>query len=102
VVTGGLRIYKETVNDKVTVRSAYIKVPFGVSVFPKDLYGMPRGNSFYYTLTSDWALTLGNLKFWKMHKDGGHFAAWERPEQLVADIREFYGQKGGAAGVVKQ
>jgi hypothetical protein len=43
----------------------------------------------------------GNLKFWKMHKTGGHFAAWEKPELLVADLREFYGPGGGAAGVVK-
>jgi hypothetical protein len=44
----------------------------------------------------------GNLKFWKMHKTGGHFAAWEKPELLVADLREFYGPGGGAAGVVKK
>lgn len=49
----------------------------------------------------DWAYTMGNLKFWRMHKSGGHFAAWEKPEELVGDIREFYGPKGGAAGVTK-
>jgi hypothetical protein len=53
-------------------------------------------------VTVDWASTLGNLRFWKMHESGGHFAAWERPEELVSDIREFYGPGGGAAGVVKQ
>jgi hypothetical protein len=42
VVTGGLRIYKEA-DDVYYARTAYVKVPFGVSVFPKDLYGVPRG-----------------------------------------------------------
>ena len=55
----------------------------------------------YSWLTIDWAYTTGNLKFWKMHQSGGHFAAWERPEELVQDLREFYGAKGGAANVVK-
>ena len=53
-------------------------------------------------VTVDWASTLGKLRFWKMHQSGGHFAAWERPEELVSDIREFYGPGGGAAGVVKK
>jgi hypothetical protein len=44
---------------------------------------------------------LGNLKFWKMHKDGGHFAAWERPQELADDLREFFGTSGGAVGMVK-
>jgi hypothetical protein len=53
-------------------------------------------------MTVDWASTMGNLRFWKMHQSGGHFAAWERPDQLVEDLREFYGPGGGAAGVVKK
>ena len=47
----------------------------------------------------DWARTMGNLKFYKRHDSGGHFAAIEKPEVLVSDIREFFGQGGGAAGV---
>jgi hypothetical protein len=100
VVTGGLRIYKEA-DDIDYARSGYVKVPYGVSVFPKDLYGVPKGMVLYSWLTIDWAYTTGNLKFWKMHQSGGHFAAWERPEELVQDLREFYGPKGGAANVVK-
>lgn len=55
-----------------------------------------------YEIIGDWASTLGKLRFWKMHQSGGHFAAWERPDELVSDIREFYGPGGGAAGVVKK
>ena len=44
---------------------------------------------------------MGNLKFWRMHENGGHFAAWECPEKLVEDVREFYGPQGGARGATK-
>lgn len=30
-----------------------------------------------------------NIIFWKEHDKGGHFASVERPDALVADIREF-------------
>jgi hypothetical protein len=37
-----------------------------------------------------------------MHQSGGHFAAWERPNELVDDLREFFGPGGGAANVIKK
>jgi hypothetical protein len=37
----------------------------------------------------DWARTVGNLRYYHRHDSGGHFAAVEKPEELVADIREF-------------
>ena len=46
----------------------------------------------------DWARTTGNLKYYHRHDDGGHFAAWEKPEVLVNDLRAFFGRGGGAAG----
>ncbi len=30
-----------------------------------------------------------NFVYWKEHQKGGHFAAWENPDVLVQDIREF-------------
>lgn len=45
-----------------------------------------------------WHETLGPLVFWNEHKSGGHFAAWERPEELVSDLREMFGKNGGAFG----
>jgi hypothetical protein len=47
----------------------------------------------------DWARTTGNLRFYHRHDEGGHFAAWEKPQALVADLREFFGEKGGARDV---
>ena len=34
------------------------------------------------------------------HASGGHFAAYEKPEALVDDLRRMYGKDGPAAGVV--
>ena len=33
---------------------------------------------------------LGEIVFERWHKSGGHFAAWERPEVLVGDLREMF------------
>jgi len=30
-----------------------------------------------------------NVVFWKEHESGGHFAATEKPVELVQDIRDF-------------
>ena len=30
-----------------------------------------------------------NIVFWREHKTGGHFAATEKPVELVQDIRDF-------------
>lgn len=35
-----------------------------------------------------------NIQFWKQHRSGGHFIAWERPEVLVADVAEFFDKEG--------
>ncbi|KAJ3562246.1 hypothetical protein NPX13_g8635 [Xylaria arbuscula] len=66
-------------------------VKLGYSHFPMDLAVLPR----------TWIHTLGNIVFERDHKDGGHFAAWERPEELVQDLRDMFGKGGGAFGCVK-
>ncbi|KAI1503161.1 microsomal epoxide hydrolase [Biscogniauxia marginata] len=66
-------------------------VKMGLAHFPKDVICLP----------GLWAYGQGNVVYEKDHADGGHFAAWERPEAVVADLREMFGLKGGARGVVK-
>ncbi|KAG6830680.1 hypothetical protein H0H87_007411 [Tephrocybe sp. NHM501043] len=66
------------------------KVPVGYSYFPKELAIFPRS----------W-LRLPNLVFEAEHDEGGHFAAHEKPELLVGDLRKMFGKGGGAFGVVK-
>ncbi|KAF7310173.1 putative epoxide hydrolase [Mycena indigotica] len=65
-------------------------IPFGTSHFPKELIVFPLS----------WAKFTGNLVFQQAHERGGHFAAWERPEELVADMRQMFGKGGSAFGVV--
>lgn len=66
-------------------------VKLGFSHFPMDLVVAP----------STWVRTLGEVVFEREHESGGHFPAYERPEELVGDVREMFGRKGGAFGVVK-
>ena len=62
-------------------RAPRVEVPSGVSVFPYEIGAPPR----------EWAQEqLRDLRMWHEHDSGGHFAAMERPDALVADLREFF------------
>ena len=55
-----------------------VAIPVAVSAFPDDLCPAPRS----------WAeRAYPKLMFYNAHDKGGHFAAWEQPDYLVADIR---------------
>ena len=95
-----VRIYYETAHnvdgrankiDRHGMRVYTPGVKLGFSRFPMDLSIVP----------SAWLRTLGEVVFERVHESGGHFAAWERPEELVADVRAMYGRGGGAFDVVK-
>ncbi|KAK5175812.1 uncharacterized protein LTR77_000952 [Saxophila tyrrhenica] len=60
----------------------YIDVPVGVSRFDKEILHMPKL----------WDLTLGPIVFQAEHFEGGHFAAVEKPELLVGDLRKMFGR----------
>ncbi|KEF62850.1 microsomal epoxide hydrolase [Exophiala aquamarina CBS 119918] len=66
-------------------------VKIGISHFPRDIS----------VLRSTWTRTVGNCVFERDHPTGGHFAAWERPRELVGDLREMFGKGGGAYKVVE-
>jgi hypothetical protein len=42
----------------------------------------------------------GPIVFSKTYEKGGHFAAWERPQDLADGLCEMFGKGGGAEGVV--
>lgn len=44
---------------------------------------------------------IPNLVFESEHSSGGHFAAHEKPQELVGDLRKMFGKGGPAFGVVK-
>lgn len=55
-----------------------IKIPVAVSAFPDEIYQAPQS----------WAeKAYPNLIFYNRPPKGGHFAAWEQPALLTADLR---------------
>ncbi|MEA2597825.1 MAG: hypothetical protein QOF01_4294 [Thermomicrobiales bacterium] len=55
-----------------------VAIPTGVSVFPDEIYAAPR----------TWAeRAYPNLIHFNRLDRGGHFAAWEQPELLTAELR---------------
>ncbi|KAF8158479.1 Alpha/Beta hydrolase protein [Crassisporium funariophilum] len=64
-------------------------IPTGYSFFPKELISLPRR----------W-LQVPNLVFQSEHDSGGHFAAHEKPKELVEDLRKMFGRAGPAFAVV--
>ena len=62
--------------------ASYISKPFGFSWFPKELIPTPRS----------WAAKTGNLVFFRVNEHGGHFAAMETPDVLLADLEAFIDQ----------
>jgi pimeloyl-ACP methyl ester carboxylesterase len=55
-----------------------VSVPVAVSVFPDDIYTVPRS----------WAeKAYPKLIHYNELEKGGHFAAWEEPELFVSEVR---------------
>ncbi|KAE9397559.1 alpha/beta-hydrolase [Gymnopus androsaceus JB14] len=84
------RIYYENIRTGDRNIWTSSSIPMGASFFPKELRYSPRAH-----ITS-WA----NLVFESEHTRGGHFAAHEKPELLVGDLRKMFGRGGVAFGVV--
>jgi len=87
-----LRIYYEMTSygDLADRDLRQATVPVGISYFPKEIGHSPRA----------WLYAESNVVFESEHSAGGHFAAWEKPEALVDDVRRMFGKGGPAAGVV--
>lgn len=89
-----VRIYyeaKHAPGDSLTRLTRYNhRVPLGISSFPLEFF-FPRL----------WWFGLGRIVFEKRHKSGGHFAAHERPEELVDDLQTMFGRSGGANSIAR-
>ncbi|MEP6767140.1 MAG: epoxide hydrolase family protein [Acidobacteriota bacterium] len=57
-----------------------VEVPCAVSLFPADIDHPPR----------EWAERACRVERWTEMPRGGHFAAWEEPQLLAEDLREFF------------
>lgn len=86
-----IRIYYEAMHNATPViptRDTLIgwipSVKLGMAFFPKELTVVPR----------TWGRTLGPVVYKSENEQGGHFAAWERPDVIAADLLKMF-QKGG-------
>ncbi|KAK5949394.1 hypothetical protein OHC33_009567 [Knufia fluminis] len=61
-------------------------VKIGQSHFPNDIHVLP----------SAWTSTIGTVVFEREHASGGHFAAYEKPKELVEDLRVMFEQDNEA------
>ncbi|KAI1429600.1 Alpha/Beta hydrolase protein [Xylaria sp. FL1777] len=68
------------------VAAGYTDVPFGVARFRNDIALTPKL----------WNRALGRLVYEGEYERGGHFAAWERPDAIVADLRRMFSNNGPA------
>jgi pimeloyl-ACP methyl ester carboxylesterase len=57
-----------------------VAAPVAIPIFPGELTKPARR----------WAERYYNLQRWTVMPSGGHFAAMEEPEALVADMRDFF------------
>jgi pimeloyl-ACP methyl ester carboxylesterase len=79
--TSSMRLYYETFAAKSSrMRGQRITVPVGVAVFPHEIYRPPLA----------WVKPVFNVTRWTKMASGGHFAAMEEPNALVADMRAFF------------
>jgi len=65
-------------------------VKLGLMHSPKELFPVPR----------TWGRTLGPVVHESFPERGGHFAAWEMPEAVFADLRAMFGRRGPCFGIV--
>ncbi|KAF9468672.1 Alpha/Beta hydrolase protein [Collybia nuda] len=92
--TAALRIYYEVVRSfpegsSILTMEERTSIPVGHSYFPKEIISLP----------SRW-FSSPYLVFESQHESGGHFAAYEKPVELVDDLRKMFGRGGGAFNVV--
>jgi hypothetical protein len=94
-----------------TIMSEPTTIPVGYSYFPKEVLRFPLryaliqirhlllANFFYFSFYFRW-FRERNMVFQSQHDSGGHFAAHEKPQELVGDLRKMFGKDGPAYGVV--
>jgi pimeloyl-ACP methyl ester carboxylesterase len=75
------RLYYETQKSgRFGTPEERIEVPTGCAIFPREIARPPRR----------WAERNYNVVHWTEMKAGGHFAALEEPELLVADVQDMF------------
>jgi hypothetical protein len=88
-----VRIYYEVekAGERESIKTDIPTIPHGASFFPKEMFRFPM----------TWIKHASNVVFTNEHDKGGHFAAYERPVELVEDLRKMFGKGGPSFGVVE-
>jgi microsomal epoxide hydrolase len=81
-ITSSTRIYYENRAVPMSESLGFVSVPTAGAIFPKEIYLTPRL----------WAEQSYNIVRWTEMPRGGHFAALEETDLLLADIRAFFRQ----------
>ncbi|KAJ5711544.1 Alpha/beta hydrolase fold-1 [Penicillium malachiteum] len=101
--TASTRIYYEATGKKpddvemwISLDQAYgarapDNVRFAVAQFKEEIMMWPMA----------WYRVIGSVVKEKEFDCGGHFAAWEQPELLAGDLKEFLGKGGAAYAVIE-
>ena len=95
--TANLRIYYEATHSLTEGQihrnrtNQWIgKVKLGLCFTPKELTVIPH----------TWGRTLGPVVFESQKQRGGHFAAWEIPNEITSDLQTMFGKGGACYGIV--
>ncbi|KAF8895099.1 alpha/beta-hydrolase [Infundibulicybe gibba] len=90
--TATLRIYYEATKTEGNLlhKTEPTTIPLGFSHFPKEVVIPPK----------KYVDSRAKSRFEADHESGGHFAAYEKPELLVGDVRKMFGKGSRAFGVV--
>ncbi|MEI7752795.1 MAG: epoxide hydrolase family protein [Actinomycetota bacterium] len=79
-INSSTRLYFESQKSGRFPPFERVEVPTACAVFPGEILRMPES----------WARNLYNVTRFSRFDRGGHFAALEQPDLLIADIREFF------------
>jgi microsomal epoxide hydrolase len=79
-IASAANMYYESRRDPGSFGWTRIEVPVGAAIFPKEIYRSPRA----------WCEPRMNITRWTEFEKGGHFAAMERPQELLAEMRAFF------------
>ncbi|KAF9403675.1 epoxide hydrolase, partial [Podila epigama] len=83
-IASSIRIYYETAHNNdlnwLLRRPIPDRVPVGVGVWRKELFMVPKA----------WADDWMNIVSWHEFPKGGHFAAFERPDEFEKEIVDFF------------
>lgn len=79
-VQAAMWLYASMTEARPSAFSGRIDPPFGLAVFPRETPPPPR------LATED----RFNIVHWREMPEGGHFAAWERPELFAEEVAGFF------------